>query len=155
MSVRAGAGLLINTHVVKICVTVVGLNALGLCGGCSSGLMEKTAIQSAQVAYDQAVAFEAEGNMPGANEQIELALTAGGLNPDLLAEAYLLRARCRCALGEVDAAAEDVALADRGSPNPSQWHFTRGILFKSQGEAAQSKSEFAKARRLDPSLKIP
>ena len=127
---------------------------LSLAVGCSSGLMETT-IQNAQVAYDQAIAFEADGNMSAAFEQIESAMTLGGLNPDLLAEAYLLRARCRCSAGELDAAEADLALAEQGAPNPSQWHFTRGILFKARGDAAQSKSEFAKARKLDPTLKIP
>ncbi len=127
---------------------------LGLSLGCS-GSMSASQVQTAQVLFDEAFVSESNAKTEEAFAKIEAAMTQGGLRPDQLAEAYLLRARCHSASGNLDSALADLEMAEQGAPNPSIWHFSRGIYFSAKGEATKSKSEFALARKLDPSLKIP
>ncbi len=122
--------------------------------GCGSG-MSSSEVQEVQALFDKAIASEKGGNLDEAFLKIDQAISQGGLNPDQLAEAYLLRSRCQSTKGNLDAAWADLEFAEQGSPNPAGWHFSRGVYFAAKGDAAKSKSEFATARRLDPSLKIP
>lgn len=122
--------------------------------GCGNG-MSKSDIQSAQSASEKAAELEKTGAYQEALPLIDSAITMGGLNPDQLAEAYLLRARCYCVAGKLTEAEQDLGIAEQGSPNPASWHFSRAILLSKQGKAAESKAEFAKATRIDPKLKMP
>lgn len=122
--------------------------------GCSNGL-SKSQLESAQAASEKASELEKSGSYAEALPLIDAAISKGGLNPDQLSEAYLLRARCSCALDKLEDAERDVGFAEQGSPNPASWHFTRAILFAKQKKSADSKAEFAKAVRIDPKLKMP
>ncbi len=143
--------------VALIRITLRTLLCLGLMlqlVGCD-GSMSATQIRTAQVLYDEAIEHETAGQKDDAFQKIDTAINQGGLGPDQLGEAYLLRARCHSALGDLAAAQQDLDFAEQGSPNPSAWHFTRGIYFAAKGDAAKSKAEFATARKLNPALKIP
>ncbi|MDX1925438.1 MAG: tetratricopeptide repeat protein [Pirellulaceae bacterium] len=122
--------------------------------GCSGGMTEKD-LQSAQSAAEKAIELEKSGSYAEAFPLVDGAITKGGLNPDQLAEAYLLRARCLCAAGKLEEAERDLGFAEQGSPNPASWHFSRAILLAKQNKAGESKAEFAKAVRIDPKLKMP
>jgi tetratricopeptide (TPR) repeat protein len=122
--------------------------------GCGGG-MSVAELQSAQMAADKATELEKSGSYAEALPLIDSAITKGGLNPDQLSEAYLLRARCLCAADKLEDAERDVGMAEQGSPNPASWHFSRAILFAKQKKVAESKAEFAKAVKIDPKLKMP
>ncbi len=122
--------------------------------GCGDGAGEDV-VRSAQVSLDEALAKEASGDLPNALQAIDAALSNGGLDPDQLAEGYLLRARCYCASGELDKAQADLEAADQGAPNPAKLHLTRGMLLDKQGKAAEAKAEYSLAKKADPSIKIP
>ncbi len=121
--------------------------------GCQSG-MAPAQIQTAQVSFDKALEFESNGNSAEALTAIEEALKTGGLNPDLLGQAYLLRSRCKSRSGDAAGAEADLALAEQGSPSDALFSWTKGVLHEAKGETSQAKSEFAKAKKLDPTLKI-
>jgi Flp pilus assembly protein TadD len=104
---------------------------------------------------EQAFELERSGKITEAGPLVQQAIEGKGLNPDQLSEAYLLRARWHCATDKLSEAEADLELAERGSPNPSSWHFTRAILLAKQGKAAESKSEFNTAKKIDPTLKMP
>ncbi len=125
-----------------------------LLAGCSSQL-SKSELQSAQTAAEKAMELERSGSYAEAFPLIDGAIAKGGLNPDQLSEAYLLRARCRCAADKLEEAERDLSFAEQGSPNPASWHFSRALLLSKQKKAAESKAEFAKAVRIDPKLKMP
>lgn len=130
--------------------------ALLCAAGCRSNSgLSASQIQSAQVLLDEALAGDKEGNAAEAFAKVDAAITQGGLNPDQLCEAYLLRARCYSADGKLDEALADLELADQGSPNSSMRHYSRGVYFAAKGDAAKAKSEFATARKLNPALKLP
>jgi tetratricopeptide (TPR) repeat protein len=133
---------------------VLCISAFSLLGGCGNGTGESE-VRSAQVSFDEALAKEASGELSGALPLIEAALSDDGLNPDQLAEALLLRARCYCASGALDKAQADIEMADQGAPNPAKLHLTRGMLLDKQGKAAEAKAEYNLAKRADPSIKIP
>lgn len=122
--------------------------------GCGSDL-SKSDLQSAQTAAEKAIELEKAGSYAEAFPLVNEAITKGGLNPDQLSEAYLLRARCYCAADKLEDAQRDLGFAEQGSPNPSSWHFSRAILLAKQKKTSESKAEFAKAVRIDPKLKMP
>lgn len=128
--------------------------AVGVTAGCSKQADEEL-FRNAQVTFDEALAKEASGDVAGTLPLIDAALTNGGLNPDQLAEGYLLRARCFCASGELDKAQLDIDMAEQGAPNPAKLHLTRGLLLNKQGKAAEANAEFSKAKKADPTLTLP
>lgn len=132
----------------------LGVLILGVTLGCGQQVSENT-LRNAQVTFDDALAKEASGDLTGALPLIEAALTNGGLNPDQLADGYLLRARCYCTAGELEKAQADIDMADQGAPNPAKMHLTRGMLLEKQGKSAEAKAEFSKAKKADPTLKLP
>ena len=134
-----------------IWTVIVACLVLSGCGG----ELSKSDLQSAQSAAEKATELEKSGSYAEAFPLVDGAITKGGLNPDQLSEAYLLRARCRCAAGKLEEAVRDIGFAEQGSPNPVSWHFSRAILLAKQHKAAESKAEFAKAVRIDPKLKMP
>lgn len=139
--------------VVSICLCMAVVLAITGCGG--GGGMSASQIQTAQVLFDEALASDKAGETAEAFTKVDAAIVQGGLNPDQLCEAYLLRSRCHSANGKLDEALADIEYAEQGSPNPSVWHFSRSVYFAAKGDATKSKSEFAIARRFNPTLKIP
>ncbi len=117
--------------------------------------MSATDLQTAQVSFDQALELELAGKFDEALAAVDKAMANGGLNPDQLADGYLLRSRCRSRAGDLEGAAADLESADRGSPDIGRWHWTRSILFEKQGKATEAKAEITKARKNDPLNRIP
>ena len=122
--------------------------------GCGRGV-DVAELQAAQTAAEKAAELEKSGSYAEAFPLIDGAITKGGLNPDQLSEAYLIRSRCHCAAGKLVEAERDLGFAEQGAPNPASWHFSRAILLGKQNKASESKAEFAKAARIDPKLKMP
>ena len=96
-----------------------------------------------------------EGNYEAALPKLEAAISGGGLGPDLYSESLLLRAQCYAATGKIEQAEADVAAAEQGAPSEAMVELTKGVILENQGKSAESKAAFAKAKRLDPSLKQP
>jgi tetratricopeptide (TPR) repeat protein len=132
-----------------VCVSLLFLS------GCGRDGMSKSQLQSAQEAAEKAAELEKTGSFKEALPLIDKAISQGGLNPDQLSEAYLLRARCNCDGGNLEQAEKDIAMAEQGSPNPSSWHYSRAILFAKKNKISESKAEFSKAQKIDPKLKMP
>lgn len=137
----------------------VGRVFLGLCllvfAGCSGGGMSASQLQSAQEAFEKALECESNGKYADALPLVESAVSKGGLNPDQLSEAYLLRSRCYSIAGKTDLAEKDLSTAEQGSPSPSSYSFSKAILLAKQSKANESKAEFAKALKINPKLKMP
>ena len=134
------------------------LNAASLCllfMGCGGSSVSKTSLQDAQAFYDKAMELDQKGQFVEAAAEMEKGLAGGGLNPDQLSEAYLIRARGLAVSGKTDLAEKDVESAERGAPNAVSLHFTRAILLMKKGSTAESKAEFAKATKLNSKLKMP
>jgi tetratricopeptide (TPR) repeat protein len=123
--------------------------------GCGGGTMSESQLKNAQGSFEQAAMMEADGKHAEALPLIEAAMSKGGLNPDQLSEAYLIRSRCYSLANKTDMAEKDIASAEQGSPNPASLSFTKAILLAKQSKAAESKAEFAKAVKINPKLKMP
>lgn len=134
-----------------ICIVI---SACMILSGCGSG-RATSQLQSSQLAAEKAAELEKSGSYAEAFPLIDGAITKGGLNPDQLCEAYLIRSRCHCAAGKLEEAERDLGFAEKGAPNPASWHLSRAILLAKQNKASESKTEFAKAARIDPKLKMP
>ncbi len=91
--------------------------ACAILSGCG-GKLSKDDLQSAQSALEKAVELEKAGSYAEASPLVDGAITKGGLNPDQLSEAYLVRARCLCMAGKLEEAERDLGLAEQGAPNP-------------------------------------
>jgi len=128
------------------------LSAVGSIG-CGNGGMSGTTLKSAQEIFDQAIALESSKKYSEILPLLNKVLQEGGLNPDQLSEAYLLRARCHCEAGATNEAEKDLELAEQGAPDPANYHFTRATLLSKLNKVAESKAEMAKAIKINPKLK--
>lgn len=142
-----------NSAIQFIRLIVLGSVLLAL--GCSSEISADI-VQDSQAALDKARVMLAEGGSAAeALPLLDAAVMDPGLDADQYVEAVLLRARCYAETGELDKAEADVQEAEMGDPSEALLHFTKAIVYDRQGKAKESKKEFAIARRLDPSLKMP
>lgn len=121
--------------------------------GCGQALPEQQ-FRDSQLGFEQALTLEFESKHADALAEIDKVITQGGLNADQLAEAYLLRARCKFSMDDLAGGEADLETAERGSPNPGVFHWTRGVYLQKQGKTSQAKAEIAKAKKIDPQLKI-
>lgn len=121
--------------------------------GCGNGGMSGATLKSAQEVFDQAIALESSKKYSEILPLLNKVLQDGGLNPDQLSEAYLLRARCHCEAGATTEAEKDLELAEQGAPDPASYHLTRAILLSKLNKVAESKAEMAKAIKINPKLK--
>lgn len=112
-------------------------------------------IASSQSNFDKAVELFSEGNYTVALPLFDECISAGALDPDQYAESLLLRAQCRALSGEIALAEEDIEAASQGAPSDALVHYTKAILYHAQGKTKESKEFFARASRLNSSLKAP
>ena len=123
--------------------------------GCGAGPVAPGKIAHAQEAYDTGVqAFESE-DFPTAISRLTEAIETPGLLPDLIVQAYLTRARCHAETGDFPAALADLAVAEEGAGDLDQLHVVRGIVLRKQGDASAARTEFEKARQINPRVQLP
>lgn len=126
-----------------------------LCWGCGPAEVGTNKRQDSLTAFEKGLEQEQSGNSAEALKLAEQSLSGGGLSPDHLAQAYLLRSRCRSLAGDVAGAESDLELAEQGSPSDALLHWTKATLLDAKGKASEAKAEYAKAAKLDPSIKLP
>jgi hypothetical protein len=122
--------------------------------GCSDS-MSGDEIALASSSFDKALELEQSGSHGEALVEVEKAITGGGLTPDQLGEAYLLRARAKANTGDVPGAEADLATSEQGSPDLAIFHWTRSVILDKQGKASEAKSAMALARKNDPTNRLP
>jgi tetratricopeptide (TPR) repeat protein len=136
------------------CVLVFSMFfALGL--GCGGPKGDPVSVANSEAGYTEAKNMVLDGNYESALPRLEAAISGGGLGPDLYAEALLLRAQCYAMTGKPEQAAADMEKAEQGSPSEAMIELTKGVILEKQGKSAESKAAFAKAKRMDPTLKLP
>lgn len=121
--------------------------------GCSDS-MSGDVIASSSSSFEQALELEKSGSHSEALAEVEKSITDGGLSPDQLAEAYLLRARAKANTGDLPGAEADLAASEQGSPDLAFFHWTRSVILEKQGKAAEAKSAMALARKNDPTKRL-
>ncbi|MFN7874614.1 MAG: tetratricopeptide repeat protein [Pirellula sp.] len=125
------------------------------CLGCGGPKGDPVSVANSEASYTEAKTMVLDGNYEPALPKLEAAIAGGGLGPDLYVEALLLRAQCYATSGQLDQAAADMEKAEQGSPSEAMIELTKGVILEKQGNSAESKAAFAKAKRLDPTLKLP
>lgn len=123
--------------------------------GCGGPKGDPVSVASSEGGYTEAKTMVLEGNYEAALPELEAAIAGGGLSPDLYTESLLLRAQCYAMTGQLEQAEADMSKAEQGSPSDAMMELTKGIILDKQGKSAESKAALAKAKRLDPSLKLP
>jgi Flp pilus assembly protein TadD len=121
--------------------------------GCGGGQVAPTSVASGESDFEQGKTLVSSGDHAGALTKLDNAVKGGSLNADLHCEALLYRAQCLAMTGKVDEANADIDAASAGSPSEALVEYTKGVVLDKQGKSAESKAAFAKAGRLDPSLK--
>ena len=122
--------------------------------GCSSQ-QPSAEIAESEGTFDAAmIAFESS-DFQLAEEQLTAAIEAGGLNPDLVAEAYLLRAESRAKLGKFSEAMTDLNGMDQRAPDKARYYQIRGDVLLGQGDNDAAKAAYAAARKIDRTIELP
>lgn len=117
--------------------------------------MSQADVQAAHVSLEEAEALERGGNHADALASVERSISQGGLAPDQLAEAYLLRARCKAHAGDTEGAEADLAIGEEGGADLAFFHWTRAVILEKQAKGAESKAAMALARKNDPTQRLP
>jgi tetratricopeptide (TPR) repeat protein len=124
--------------------------------GCGRKEIPKDIVSVAEGSYQDAVTMVGNKAYAEALSLLDKALgEGGGLNPDLVSEAYVLRARCHAELGNLDKADADMIEAEKGAGDLAQLLLVQGIIAKKKGDSAAAETSFSKAKELDPNIKIP
>ncbi len=136
-------------------IFVLASIAVAIVVGSSSSSLPARQVAQAQSSLDLAAANLASGDFEGANTQINAAINEPGLDADQYCEALLIRAQCLAESGDLDAAEKDLAEAEMGAPSEVKLLLARAFVLHRKGERAAASKEFARAKRLDSSLKSP
>lgn len=123
--------------------------------GCGGPKGDPVSVANSESNYTEAKTMVLDGGYEQALPKLEAAISGGGLGPDLYVEALLLRAQCYAMAGQLEQAEADMEKADQGSPSEAMKELTKGVILEKQGKSAESKAALAKAKRLDPTLKLP
>lgn len=123
--------------------------------GCSANKQSSSAVSTAEGGYDQALAAFESGDFQTAENQLTRAIDADGLNPDLVAEAFLLRAESRSRLGKLDDALADLAIVEQAVPDVARFQRVRGEILLAQGDTAGARDAYSKAREVDGTIALP
>lgn len=123
--------------------------------GCGGPKGDPASIASGEASYTEARTMVLDGNYEAALPKLDAALAGSGLGADLYVESLLLRAQCHAMTGKLEQAEADLAQAENGSPSEAMLELTKGVILEKQGKSSESKAALAKAKRLDPSLKLP
>lgn len=123
--------------------------------GCGAEQQSPSDVSRAEGGYEQALAAFEAGDYQLAENQLTDAIDAGGLNSDLVAEAYLLRAEARGRLGQFQEAMADLAVIEQAAPNEAQFHRVRGDLLLAQGDRQAAHNAYDAARKIDSSISLP
>lgn len=123
--------------------------------GCGGPKGDPVSVANSESGYTEAKTMVLDGNYEPALPKLEAAIAGGGLGPDLYVEALLLRAQCYAMSGQLEQATADMEKAEQGSPSEAMMELTKGVILEKQGKSSESKAAFAKAKRMDPTLKLP
>lgn len=123
--------------------------------GCGGPKGDPVSVANSEAGYTEAKTMVLDGSYEPALPKLEAAISGGGLGPDLYVEALLLRAQCYAMTGKLELAEADMTKAEQGSPSEALMELTKGVILEKQGKSAESKAAMAKAKRLDPTLKLP
>lgn len=137
-----------------LCVLICSVSLIASIG-CGAPKGDPVSVATSEASYTEAKTMVLDGSYEAALPKLEAAISGSGLGPDLYVESLLLRAQCYAMTGKLEQAEADMAQAENGSPAEAMLELTKGVIFGKQGKSAESKAALAKAKRLDPSLKLP
>lgn len=127
------------------------LLCMGLAAGCSyPGEKQEDIRRAAANAYNTGLAAFASKDYATAEASLSQAIDAGGLNPDLFADASIKRAVCWAATGKQAEALESLQKIEPWGENQDAVYAARSYILAKQGKAAESRAALARARRLNP-----
>ena len=125
--------------------------------GCSrQSAIPKDIVATAESSYEQALAMINSKSYSEALALLDKALgEGGGLNADMVTDAYVARARCHAELGNLDKAQADISEAEKGTGDLANLLLVQGILAMKKGDDATAQSNFSRAREINPEIKTP
>ncbi len=110
--------------------------------------------QSAQRAFDEAVALYDEGQLGQAEPLFRQALE-GELQQDLMVVAGVNHSKCLTELEKYPEALEAIERVREGLSGEDQYHLLRCEVYLAQGDQAGAKAEFEEAKKLNRQVKMP
>jgi tetratricopeptide (TPR) repeat protein len=119
------AGSRCLAHMLAACV-LLGLGCGGGCGGSGGG--DAIATQDATQALEAGQAALAEGRIAEARDAFQAAVRLGGLQPDFYCAAVALLGQCEANLGNIQAAAEALAILEQGDPDTQRVATLRKLI---------------------------
>ena len=129
-----------------------GLLMLAAVGCSSAGEEHADDRRSAYAQYNEALAAFASKDYTTAEAKLTAAIDAHGLNPSAYSDAIVKRVFCRAKAGNFDEANADLEKLGPSPENLDQVLAVRTYILRKQGKVAESRTTFAKAKRLNPTV---
>lgn len=122
--------------------------------GCAAQV-DPSRIQTSQEDFDNGMQAFAVDDFDGARDAFTKVINAGGLTPDAIAEAYLLRAEACIRLNDLETARNDLQAVEQAAPDLARWYALVGQLELAAGNLDAGKAAYGEARKIDPKLPLP
>ncbi len=140
------------SSVVSVCILLLLAGIVG----CRSDAVPSNQIATSEAGFELALTLIESNNYADALSALDSAINSGGgLNPDLVTEAYIARALCHVQLGDVTKAEADIEVAEGGVGGLAQLLVVRGLIARKKGDESSAEQFFSRAREVDPNVKIP
>ena len=120
--------------------------------GCNEGSKQ---VAQGESSFSEGLDLFEQKEFADAETYFSESLEKGHLNPDLMCEARLKRAKSRIELENYEGAREDLEFLLEGAPNTSEVFATLGKLAMKEGNNDEAKRCFQEAKKQDSQLVIP
>ena len=137
----------IRENAAGFCLSIAVVVLLLGCG--RAALVQRLA--ASEAAYWSAKNAVVNRQYETAGQRLDIAIQAGGLSPDLLADAFAIRAVCHAHRGALEEARRDLQMASRGA-SPDLLLSAQSFVLRRQGKTAEADSTWHAAQSMNPTV---
>lgn len=123
--------------------------------GCRSKMIAEEHARTGAQSFEKALQASEQGNQAAAIEQLNLVIANGGVSPDEMVEAYLMRIECQLALNNLAAAQADLAVVEQAYTDECRFLIVKGKVLLAAGDSTGAAQAFTQAKQIDPLAKTP
>ncbi len=128
---------------------------LSLLMGCGGEKIKEADARTVAQRFESAVQAAAQGNHARAVEDLGFVIASGGVSPEEMVEAYLLRIESALALGNLDQAKVDLAVVEQAYTDECRFMIVKGKVHRAEGDTVGAAKAFARAKELNPMVMTP
>lgn len=139
----------------RVSCVAIPILLLNVVTGCGGGSASPANVSSSEGSVGKGLEALAAKDWAVAETELDAAIKAGALQPDMVEQAMIALAKARIELGKTDEAATVIQDLERGAAAMDEVLATKAALLQKKGDAAGAKAALAEARKLNPKVTAP